>query len=54
VKDASLDSTPEFAHFKEQTRKLIAVPKARVDELVQAAKDASSRKNNPNAPDASL
>jgi hypothetical protein len=38
------------AQFTEQMRKLIAVPKARVDELVQQAKENSPRKNNPEAP----
>ncbi len=46
----SFDSTPAFAHFTEQMRKLIAVPKARVDELVREAKESSPRKNNPHAP----
>ena len=50
MKPGSFDSTPEFAHFTEQMRKLIAVPKARVDELVKLAKESSPRKNNPNAP----
>jgi hypothetical protein len=31
-------------------RKLIAVPKAELDELVKASKDESPRKGNPNAP----
>jgi hypothetical protein len=46
----SFDSTPEFAHFTEQMRKLIAVPKARVDELVKQAKESSPRNGNPHAP----
>jgi hypothetical protein len=47
---ASFDSTPEFARFTKQMRKLIAVPKARLDELVEQAKESSPRKGNPNAP----
>lgn len=50
MKPASFDSTPEFQHFREVMKKLITVPKAELDQLVQAAKDASPRKNNPNAP----
>lgn len=46
----SFNSTPEFQHFKSVMRKLIAVPKAEVDELVLASKESSPRKNNPNAP----
>ena len=47
---ASFDSTPQFAYFKEQMRKLLTVPKTRLDELVQQAKDSSPRKNNLLAP----
>jgi len=47
---ASFDQRPKFAHFKDQMRKLLAVPKARVDELVQQAKESSPRRNNPSAP----
>ena len=50
MKPASFDSTPEFLHFTEQMKKLIAVPKARVDELVKEAKESSPRKNNPHSP----
>jgi len=46
----SFDSTPQFQHFKDVMRKLIAVPKAEVDELVKASREASPRKNNPAAP----
>ena len=46
----SFDSTPEFKHFKDVMRKLIAVPKAEVNELVLASKESSPRKNNPHAP----
>jgi hypothetical protein len=50
MKPASFDSTPEFQHFKGVMRNLLAVPKAEVDELVKASKEASPRKNNPDAP----
>ena len=46
----SFDSTPEFQHFKEVMRKLVAVPKAELDALVKAAKEASPRKGDPHAP----
>ena len=46
----SFHSTPEFAHFKQQMKKLLSVPKERVDELVREAKAASPRLDNPNAP----
>jgi len=47
---ASFDSTPAFAKFREQMRKLLTVPKSRIDELVRQARDSSPRKNNPSAP----
>ena len=50
MKPASFDTTPAFQHFREVMRKLIAVPKAELDQMVQAAKDSSPRKGNPNAP----
>ncbi len=50
MKPASFDSTPEFALFTKQMKKLIAVPKARIDELVREAKESSTRKSNPLAP----
>lgn len=52
MKPASFDSTPEFAHFKEQMRKLLTVPKERVDELVRESREASPRRGNPHAPGA--
>jgi hypothetical protein len=50
MKVAPFDSTPEFRHFKEVMRGILAVPKKRIDELVQAAKESSPRKDNPHAP----
>jgi len=50
MKEPSFDRTPEFRHFKEVMRGVIAVPKERLDELVRTAKDDSPRKGNPDAP----
>ncbi len=44
------EATPEFAEFKESMKKLLAVPKAVLDARVRAAKEASPRKGNPEAP----
>jgi hypothetical protein len=35
---APFDSTPEFKHFKDVMRKVIAVSKSELDELVKASK----------------
>jgi hypothetical protein len=50
MSSGSFDSAPEFARFTEGMRKLIAVPKSRIDELVKEARESSPRKNNPHAP----
>jgi hypothetical protein len=50
MKAAPFDSTPEFQHFKEVMRGVLAVPKARLDELVAKAKEESPRNGNPHAP----
>jgi hypothetical protein len=50
MKAAPFDSTPEFQRFKEVMRAVLAVPKKRLDELVQKAKDESPRNGDPNAP----
>jgi hypothetical protein len=50
MKAAPFDSTPEFQYFKEVMRAVLAVPKARLDELVQLAKENSPRNGNPRAP----
>lgn len=50
MKPASFNSTPAFQHFREVMRKLIAVPKAELDQMVNAAKEASPRNSDPNAP----
>jgi hypothetical protein len=49
MKAIPFDSTPEFQHFKDVMRGVLAVPKARLDALVEAAKEESPRKNNPHA-----
>lgn len=49
MKAASFDSTPEFKHFKEVMRRVIAVPKKRLDELVAEAKENSPRNGDPHA-----
>lgn len=50
MKAAPFDSTPEFKHFKEVMRAVLAVPKKRLDELVEEAKENSPRKSDPHAP----
>jgi hypothetical protein len=50
MKVTPFDSTPEFQHFKEVMRAVLAVPKKRLDELVRLSKEASPRKGNPHAP----
>jgi hypothetical protein len=50
MKEPAFDSTPEFQHFKEVMRGVLAVPKKRLDALVQASKNESPRIGNPSAP----
>jgi len=50
MKAEPFDSTPEFEHFKEVMRGVLAVPKARLDELVRLAKENSPRNGDPHAP----
>ena len=50
MKAAPFDSTPEFQHFKEVMRAVLAVPKKRLDELVRKAKETSPRNGKPHAP----
>jgi hypothetical protein len=50
MKEPSFDSTPEFQHFRDVMRGVLAVPKARLDALLEAAKENSPRKGNPHAP----
>lgn len=44
------EESPEFQHFKEVMRDILAVPKKRLDELVQSAKENSPRNGNAHAP----
>jgi hypothetical protein len=39
MSSAPFDSTPEFKNFKNVMRKVIAVPKHELDELVKASKN---------------
>jgi hypothetical protein len=50
MKAEPFDSTPEFKHFKEVMRGVLAVPKERLDELVRKAKEESPRNGNLHAP----
>jgi hypothetical protein len=50
MKAAPFDSTPEFQHFKDVMRGVLAVPKKRLDELVAKAKEESPRNGDPDAP----
>jgi hypothetical protein len=50
MKEPAFDATPEFQHFREVMSGILAVPKARLDALVEQAKRESPRANNPEAP----
>lgn len=50
MKAGSFESTPEFAHFKAVMRRIIAVPKAEIDTLVERAKKDSPRNGDRHAP----
>ena len=50
MKESTFDSTPEFQHFREVMRHVLAVPKTRLDELVREAKENSPRNGDPNSP----
>jgi hypothetical protein len=50
MKEPAFDSTPEFRHFTEVMRGVLAVPKKRLDELVAAARETSPRNGNRSAP----
>lgn len=43
------ESSPEFVNFKGIVRKLLAVPKPELDEMVREAKETSPRVGNPKA-----
>jgi len=46
----AFDSTPEFQHFKKIMRGVLAVPKKRLDSILEAAKENSRRNSGPHAP----
>ncbi len=50
MKETAFDKTPEFKHFKEVMRGVLAVPKERLYELVREAKENSPRNGDSNAP----
>jgi hypothetical protein len=50
MKAVPFDSTPEFKRFKEVMRGILAVPKKRLDELVQEARENSPRNGDPHSP----
>jgi len=50
MRDGPFDATPEFKRFKEVMRGVLSVSKARLDELVKAAKEDSPRNGDPHAP----
>jgi len=47
MKEPAFDKTPEFEHFKEVMRGVLAVPKKRLDELLQEARVESSESVKP-------
>jgi|SRR5580704_4544606 hypothetical protein len=50
MKSPLFSATPEFRHFKNVMRRLLAVPKSELDQLVSESNEHSPRKGNPNAP----
>jgi hypothetical protein len=50
MSDERFDLTPEFQHFRDVMRGILAVPKKRLDELLRKAKKESTRNGNPHAP----
>jgi hypothetical protein len=50
MKAEPFDATPEFRHFKEVMKVVLAVPKKRLDDLVRKAKENSPRNGDPHAP----
>lgn len=50
MKPAAFESTPEFAHFKAVMRRVLRVPKAELDALVERAKKESPRNGDRHAP----
>jgi hypothetical protein len=50
MEQKEFENTPEFQRFKKGMRRILAVPKKRLDELVEAAKENSPRNGDPHAP----
>jgi uncharacterized tellurite resistance protein B-like protein len=50
MKAEQFEAMPEFQHFKDVMRGVLAVPKERLDELVAKAKEESPRNGDPHAP----
>jgi hypothetical protein len=50
MESKEFENTPEFERFKKAMRGILAVPKKRLDELVQGAKQDSPRNGDPHAP----
>jgi hypothetical protein len=50
MKPKEFEQTAEFERFKRGMRRILAVPKKRLDELVKAEKENSPRNGDPNAP----
>jgi len=50
MKAEQFEATPEFKHFKAVMRRVLAIPKERLDKLVRESKEASPRVGNLRAP----
>lgn len=50
MKAERFEATPEFQHFKTVMKRVLAIPKERLDELVGKSKVLSSRNGDPDAP----
>jgi hypothetical protein len=50
MKKLAFDKTPEFAHFRDVMKRLIAVPKAELDEQVRLHAEESRKDPNRRGP----
>lgn len=50
LEPSTFEKTPEFEHFKEAMRGVLAVPKKEVDRRLREASASSPSKNNPITP----
>jgi hypothetical protein len=50
MKAERFEATPEFKHFKDVMRHVLAIPKERLDKLVRESKEASPRNGDPLSP----